>query len=90
MLTNSAVGAYDYSIQGEGAVRPHTPTSINGEALGCICTSAITIPELGRFIRLNQWLAECGSGSRSSIAASARCFTAAAVAAAAAPVPHRR
>jgi RHS repeat-associated protein len=33
MLTNSAVGAYDYPTQGAGAVRPHTPISINGEGL---------------------------------------------------------
>src|SRR5215208_6264149 len=33
MLTNSAVGAYQYPMQGAGAVRPHTPVSINGEAL---------------------------------------------------------
>src|SRR5215208_5603507 len=33
MRSNSAVGAYDYPAQGAGAVRPHTPISINGEGL---------------------------------------------------------
>jgi RHS repeat-associated protein len=33
MLTNSAVGSYVYPTQGAGAVRPHTPISVNGEAL---------------------------------------------------------
>jgi RHS repeat-associated protein len=33
MLTNSAVGSYVYPTQGAGAVRPHAPTSVNGEAL---------------------------------------------------------
>jgi hypothetical protein len=33
MLSNSAVGTYQYPVQGSGAVRPHTPISINGEAL---------------------------------------------------------
>jgi hypothetical protein len=33
MLTNSGTGLYVYPGQGAGAVRPHTPISLNGEAL---------------------------------------------------------
>jgi hypothetical protein len=33
MLANSGLGAYAYPTQGPGAVRPHTPISINGEGV---------------------------------------------------------
>jgi hypothetical protein len=33
MLSNSGVGTYVYPQQRAGAVRPHTPASVNGEAL---------------------------------------------------------